>query len=440
MMKRHIFITACTLFLTGCTFQNQKNTEAAPTPEPPVIVYQTEDYLDAQNAPDPTPTPEPVRETVYDPVNKIYTKETANPELVTLAFGGDICFYDDFSNMTALRSRENGIYDCITEELMTEMQKADILMLNNEFPYSDRGTPTAEKTYTFRAKPENVKILTQMGVDVVSLANNHAFDYGAEALEDSVDILNEEKIPFVGAGKNLEEAMKPVYFLVNDQKLAVVSATQIERLDHPDTKEATETTPGVLRTLNPEKFVKVIEEAEQNSDFVIVYVHWGSENTDLVEASQRDLAAAYVEAGADLIIGDHSHCLQGIDYIDEVPVFYSLGNFWFNSKTLDTCLIRVTLDSEHRIQRLNFLPCIQQDFTTRIADASDKNRIISYMQGISNYALIDQDGNVTKAGTDQNKQNGQNTSPAKKVEMPVDLTTVLPESSAPKESIQHTEN
>lgn len=418
MKKRHIFIVACTLFLTGCTFQNQKNTEVTPTPEPPVIVYQTEDYSNTPKVPDPTSTPEPVRETVYDPVNKIYTKETADQEIVTLAFGGDICFHDDFSNMTTLKSRKNGIYDCITEELMAEMQKVDIFMVNNEFPYSNRGTPTAEKTYTFRAKPENVKILTQMGVDVVSLANNHAYDYGAEALEDSVDILNEEQIPFVGAGKNLEEAMKPVYFLVNDQKLAIVSATQIERLDHPDTKEATETTPGVLRTLNPEKFLKVIEEAEQNSDFVIVYVHWGSENTDLVEASQRDLAAAYVDAGADLIIGDHSHCLQGIDYIDEVPVFYSLGNFWFNSKTLDTCLIKVTLDSEHKIKELNFLPCIQQDFTTRIADVSDRSRILSYMQGISNYALIDQDGNVTKSGTDQNTQNGQNTSPAKKVDVP----------------------
>lgn len=428
-IKRDNRIVCCLLsfglcvLLTGCSFEDAfaKFAEALhiadvtseEEPTPPIIVYQTEDYQAAQSE-TPTPTPEPVRETVYDPINKLYTKETADSEQVTLAFAGDICFHDEFSNMSALRSRANGIYDCITEDLMTEMKGVDIFMVNNEFPYSDRGTPTPDKTYTFRSKPENVKLLADMGVDIVSLANNHAFDYGAEALEDSIDILNEAQVPFAGAGKNLEEAMKPVYFLANDQKIAIVSATQIERLDNPDTKEATETTSGVLRTLHPEKFLKVIEEAEANSDFVIVYVHWGSENTDLVEASQRDLATAYAEAGADLIIGDHSHCLQGIDYIGNVPVFYSLGNFWFNSKTLDTCLVKVTLDGENNIQELHFVPCIQENFTTRIADETDGSRILTYMQGISNYAQIDQEGYVTKSDTDHNLQNGQNTSPTKK--------------------------
>ncbi len=430
-----ICIAVCTLLLTGCSFEDAFSSfakalhisdvddaaeeELLPEAELPVIVYETEDYKNEQTeVPElaAEPIQESVQEPVYDPVNKIYTKETADPDSVTLAFGGDICFHDAFSNMTAYRERENGIYDCISEDLMSEMKSADILMVNNEFPYSDRGTPTAEKTYAFRSKPENVKILTDMGVDIVSLANNHAYDHGPDALMDTVDILNEEKIPFVGAGKNLEEAMKPVYFLANDLKIAVVSATQIERLDNPDTKEATETSPGVLRTLNPDKFVSVIEAAEAESDFVVVYVHWGSENTDLVEGSQRDLAKAYVDAGADLIIGDHPHCLQGIDYIEDVPVFYSLGNFWFNSKTMDTCLVKVTLDHEGSIRDVFFMPGIQQDCKTRLADAAERSRIITYMQGISNYALIDAEGGVTKSDTDHNVQNGINTSPTKKTE------------------------
>ena len=421
MKNQYIIFAACTLFLTGCTFQNQTNS-MTPTPEPPVIVYETEDYQNAQME-TPTPTPDetvPEMETVYDPVNKVYTKETKSAERITLAFGGDICFHDDFSNMNALRARENGIYDCISENLMTRMKDADIFMVNNEFPYSNRGTPTLEKTYTFRSKPENVTILDDMGVDVVSLANNHAYDYGAEALADSIDILNEAKVPFAGAGKNIEEAMKPVYFVANQKRIAIVSASQIERLDNPDTKEATETTPGVLRTLNPEKCVSVIEEAENNSDFVVVYVHWGSENTDLVEASQRDLAAKYVEAGADLIIGDHPHCLQGIDYIEDVPVFYSLGNFWFNSKTMDTCLVEVALGQECNIESICFVPCIQQDCKTRLAEEGEAAAIINYMQGISNYAAIDADGYVTKSDTNHNTQNGQNTSPTKKTESLLD--------------------
>ena len=69
------------------------------------------------------------------------------------------------------------------------------------------------------------------------------------------------------------------------------------------------------------------------------------ENTYDVEASQHELADAYIDAGADLIIGDHSHCLQGFEYRNEVPVLYSLGNFWFNSKNLDTGMLKVTVSS-----------------------------------------------------------------------------------------------
>ncbi len=86
-------------------------------------------------------------------------------------------------------------------------------------------------------------------------------------------------MPFVGAGVNLEEASAPVYFIVNDIKIAFVSATQIERLDNPDTKGATESTPGVFRCWNVEKLLRTVEKAKTESDFVIVYIHWGTENT-----------------------------------------------------------------------------------------------------------------------------------------------------------------
>ena len=176
----------------------------------------------------------------------------------------------------------------------------------------------------------------------------------------------------------------------------------------------------MLRTLDPAKAVAAIKEAKSNSDFTIMYVHWGSESTDLVEKSQRDLARAYVDAGADLIIGDHSHCLQGIDYVDDVPVFYSLGNFWFNSKTLDTCIVRVTLNSECRIDTVEFIPCIQRGSGVVSATESEKSRIIEYMRGISNYAEIDDNGFVSKSDKDHNTQNGQNTSPARKAPEPAE--------------------
>lgn len=355
-------------------------------------------------------------EEIYDPVGKEYSVQAANGSEITMAFVGDVGFAEGYATINKYRSMGSDINNSLDAEILEVMQGVDIMMANNEFPYSYRGSPTPNKTYTFRADPADVHIMQDMGVDIVSLANNHAYDYGPDALIDTVDTLNEAKLPFVGAGKNMEEAKKPAYFHVNGHVVSFVSATQIERYANPDTKEATEDSPGVLRTLDPAKAVAAIEEAAANSDFTVMYVHWGSESTDLVEQSQRDLARAYVDAGADLIIGDHSHCLQGIDYVDDVPVFYSLGNYWFNSRTLDTCIVRVTLDEECKIKAVEFIPALQTGSCVRNADGDNYDRILEYMRGISNYAEIDEQGFVTKSDTNHNIQNGQNTSPAKKVE------------------------
>ena len=377
---------------------------------------------------------EEVVEEIYDPVGKVYSIIPASKEETTITFAGDVGFAEGYSTINVYRQQANGVEDCIAPDVLSRMRGSDIMMVNNEFPYSYRGSPTPNKTYTFRADPKDVQIMNDMGVDIVSLANNHAYDYGPDALIDTIDTLNEVQLPFVGAGKNIEEAMRPAYFHVNGHVISYVSATQIERYASPDTKEATEDSPGVLRTLDPAKTVKVILEAAANSDFTVVYVHWGSESTDLVEQSQRDLAKAYVDAGADLVIGDHSHCLQGIDYVSGVPVFYSLGNYWFNSKTLDTCLVTATLDDECKISKLEFVPCIQSGSKVKNADSDNYDRILQYMRGISNYAQIDENGLVTESDTNHNIQNGQNTSPAKKVEKPAETesaqTGLTPEEEA----------
>ncbi len=362
----------------------------------PVIVIESPEEEVVEES-EPEPEEEEVFESVRDFDNRYFTLQAASKDCVTLSFIGDINFCEGYANMRVLRDEEGGnLSGCIVPEVMQVMQDADIMMANNEFAYSDRGAPTAGKKYTFRASPEHVSKLNEMGVDIVALANNHAYDWGPDALMDTFDILEGADVPYVGAGRNLAEAMQPVYFKINGRKFAYVAATQIERTPNPDTKEATETEPGVLRTLDAKKFVSVIEEAEKNADFTVVYVHWGSENTDLVEASQRELAEKYVAAGADLIIGDHSHCLQGIDYVNGVPVFYSLGNFWFNSKTVDTCIVIATIKTEKTtpamsvskdnvteenytdtlpIESLRFIPCIQKGCRTKLADTEESKRI-----------------------------------------------------------------
>ena len=270
-------------------------------------------------------------------------------------------------------------------------------MVNNEYAYSDRGYPLPGKTYTFRAMPARVQVLQQIGTDVVSLANNHVYDYGEDALLDTLETLENVGIPYVGAGRNLKEAEKIVYFIANGRKIAIVAATQIERFES-FTKEAEENTPGVLKTLEPDKFVRVIREAKKNSDYVIAYPHWGTEGTSVYGLDQRQLAEAFAEAGADVIIGGHTHSLQGIDYIGDVPVFYSLGNFWFNGKTIDTGVAQVRIQKDGSI-RPRFLPCLQSGCQTELLEDGEKrDKILEFMRGLSKGVEIDEKGDITNLG------------------------------------------
>lgn len=330
--------------------------------------------------------------------SEVVTKEEAEPEpgSVTLAFGGDICFHDPFANMGSLVQRGGSIESCISEDLLLQMRQADICMVNNEFPYSDRGTPIPEKTFTFRSKPENVKLLHEMGVDIVSLANNHAYDHGETALLDSFDILENAGVKYVGAGRNLEEASRAAYYEVNGVKIAILAATQIERLDTPDTKGATENAAGVLRCFTENElkhFLEVISEAKTTCDVLIVYIHWGTENTDVLDWAQPYQADLISKAGADIIVGAHPHCLQGLDSVNGVPVIYSLGNYWFNSKALDTALLKVVVEKDG-VKTVQMIPARQENCSTSMLYEGEKQRVLNYLQSLSPNIVLDGDGFV----------------------------------------------
>lgn len=331
----------------------------------------------------------------YMKENKIYAREAASRDEVTIGFVGDILMDDSYAIMANLKSRGGSIESGISEAMLAQMHAVDIMVVNNEFPFTDRGTPTEGKTFTFRADTDAVYYLHDMGADAAVLANNHIYDFGEVGLLDTLDTLEEAEIPNVGAGKNLEEASAPLYFIINDIKIAIVAATQIERLENPDTKGATENSAGVFRCLNPDRLCQMVAQAKENSDFVIVYIHWGTENQEEPDWLQLEQAPKIAEAGADLIIGDHSHCLQGITYCGDTPVIYSLGNFWFNSKTLDTGMVRVTLDG-NGLKSFQFLPGIQSGCRVDLAYGEDKERILGHMRSLSPKAVIDAEGFVSK--------------------------------------------
>ena len=318
-----------------------------------------------------------------------------HPYDFTVCFAGDINLDENWGTTKFLDSQPNGIRDCISPELLEHMQNADVMCLNNEFTYSLGGEKMPGKSYMFRANPERVNVLKEMGVDVVKLANNHSFDYGSQSLLDTLDTLDNADIKYFGAGRNLEEAMMPVYMEVDGKIIAFVGASRAEK--NIMTPQATENEPGILRCYDTELFVETIKEAKKNADFVLAYVHWGTEYSHQLEDVQLTTSKEYLDAGADVIIGAHSHCLQGMEYYGEKPIIYSLGNYWFNGKTLDTMLQELHFFGDDRNGQLEVkvIPAIQSGYmTTIVSEPGEQERIFSFLEEISINVEIDEEGYV----------------------------------------------
>ncbi len=311
----------------------------------------------------------------------------------TICFAGDINFDENWSTTLYLNQCENGIADCIDPTLIDEMNEADIMWLNNEFTYSEGGSPLPGKAYTFRAKPERVELLKELGVDIVGLANNHVYDYGKQAMLDTFDTLEDAGIPYVGAGRNLEDAMKPYYMKIEGKTVAFVAASRAEK--NKMTPQATETEPGILRCYDTTLFDEEIKEADAKADIVVALPHWGTEYSTTLEQVQKDTAREYIDAGADVIIGAHTHCLQGFEYYNDVPIIYSLGNYWFNEKTLDTMLVTLHCYGNNDEQNMDVIitPAIQSGCQTKyISDEEQQEKFYNRLESISINVEIDENG------------------------------------------------
>jgi len=317
----------------------------------------------------------------------------SSEKTIVLAFAGDVNL-DENSKPVARYDRENkGIYGGISEELVEEMNNADIFMLNNEFAYSTRGSRIKEKSYTFRAHPKRVEILKEMGVDIVSLANNHALDYGMDALLDTFTTLEEAGIDYVGAGRNMERAKAPVYYTIGDTTIAFVAAS---RVVYAMDWYATDDRPGMIGTYDPALFVTSIKEAKENSDYVVAYVHWGVERVHEPVKYQKDLAKIYIDAGADAVIGCHPHVMQGIEFYKGKPIAYSLGNYWFNSSKRESGLLKIYLNPDGTAD-VQLLPVMNDNtYTYLITGEKEKEAYYKFMGDISFGVKFDKDGFVSQ--------------------------------------------
>lgn len=310
--------------------------------------------------------------------------ENDGAEELKLLFAGDVLLSDH-----VLRAYESGggIEGVLDEGYRQLIADADFFFVNEEFPFSSRGTQAPDKQFTFRLPPEKVQILWQMGVDGVSLANNHALDYGTDALLDSCQVLDNAGILHTGAGENLAEAKKAVTVEIDGKKIGIIGATRV--IPVADWAAGAKH-PGMLATYDPSVLLEEIRRLRQENDYVIVYVHWGIERDEKPQEYQRTMGKQYIDAGADLVIGAHPHVLQGLEYYKGKAIVYSLGNFVFGSSIPRTALLQVTGDL-----KLRLIPGTSSaGFTRRITDSEKCREFYQYMEGISYGVRFQEDGTV----------------------------------------------
>ncbi len=244
-----------------------------------------------------------------------------------------------------------------------QLSAADVTVLNLEAAITDRGTPEP-KQFHFRVPESMLPAFPAAGVDVLTMANNHAVDYGRDGLEDTLAAIGRSPVPVVGVGADADAAFAPALIEVRGTTVAVIGADQ-----HPDRTTdawtATDDDPGVASALDPARLLESVAEARASADVVVVYLHWGTDYEACPNERQETLTRELALAGADVVVGAHAHELQGAGWFPvdretegvegpgSVYVSYGLGNFvWWRSNSevaITTGVLTVTLDGRRAV-------------------------------------------------------------------------------------------
>jgi poly-gamma-glutamate capsule biosynthesis protein CapA/YwtB (metallophosphatase superfamily) len=312
--------------LVGCAGDDGVSVPSAPPTSGPTSAGT------ATTAPSPTPEPTP------------------SPSPVTIAFAGDIHFEG------ALRQRLDDPATALAP-VAAHLGAADLTVVNLETSVGTSGAPEPGKRFTFQAPPSALTALQAAGVDVVTMANNHARDFGPDGLADTLAAAATARtggLDVVGVGANLAEAFAPAVREAGGTTVAVIGANVPDDpgADPTDHWAATDTAAGVATALDPAPLLRAVAQARTEADVVVVYLHWGVQGESCPSPSQTTLATALSSAdtGADVVVGSHTHRLQGAGLAPSTDAYvaYGLGNFvWYtqaSDATSTTGVLTVTVD------------------------------------------------------------------------------------------------
>lgn len=308
-------------------------------------------------------------------------------QVFSIGVTGDVMFRERLQTFAAIWPSQ--------QRALESLRTCDASFINFEAPLTRAGAPTP-KMSSLRANPDvALDLASEFGAVVVGLANNHMLDYGPAGLADTIGALDRAAIAHTGAGHDLAEALRPVIWTIAGRRVAFLSvATTL-----PPGSEATADRPGIApirvrssyeidplllaeqpgtapqvrTTTNAEDLAAMcaaVQQAKVAADRVIVAVHWGVTTRmitpfqGVIADYQPPLGHALIDAGADVVVGHHSHRLDGIEFYGGKAILYGLGNFIFASPAfrwnLETVAVR--LEFEHGVTRVRLLPFL---LTTR---------------------------------------------------------------------------
>ena len=267
----------------------------------------------------------------------------------SMIFVGDIMLSRSVGDTMAVKNDYLWPFRNIAEYL----NSADITFANLETPISSRGKNVGS-IYSFRSDPKSIEGLTYAGFDVLSVANNHAWDWGHDAFVDTLYHLASAGIEYVGGGHNEYETHAGVIKKVGDTKVGFLAYTNLL----PKSLSAVDGRAGVA-VLDELQMIEDIKIMKNRAELVVVSFHWGEEYKPIHNSLQEQIAHQAIDAGADLIIGHHPHVVQDIQQYKGKYIVYSLGNFVFDqnwsTETMKGLSVRVWLKN-NMIDRIEQIP------------------------------------------------------------------------------------
>lgn len=226
---------------------------------------------------------------------------------------------------------------CVSDDIIELLNAADIRVATLETAIGN--TPSfydekmSRKGDVIYAPDEDLEKLEYLGINIVSLANNHFFDLGIEGAKHTIELLDRMGIKHVGGGLNLEEASKAVIETINGETVAFLAFCDYEEKYVGWCPYATETAPGV-NPMYENHVAAEIKKYKSKCDYVVVMPHWGKEHTYMTTNHVYRMAKLMIKNGADLILGSHPHRVQPVVNFKKSSVAYSLGNFLFPNRLL----------------------------------------------------------------------------------------------------------